>query len=81
VDSIRSQILALAEQHGVLSAHGSHELKAEAISRLADNDLPQDDASRCLVRLRRAGVLTPAQGHDWLLRLHEEETASQVPSE
>ena len=74
--TVKTQILTLAAEHGVSQERDATSYKAEAISRLADNDLKQDNARRQLIALRRAGVLTQAEGHEWLLRLHDEEDAS-----
>lgn len=74
---VRARILALAQTHGLADAAPRPlETMAEAITRLAGNDCPHDLASRALVRLCQAGVLTLEEGQAWLLELDAEASSS-----
>ena len=80
MSSVREQIMNLAEQHGISVSvpADKSELWAEAISRLSDNDVPQDQTRRALVRLRRMGAISQEDGHAWLIKLYFEQDATSA---
>ena len=69
---VYQEILNLAKLHNISLEATDFNLKAEAISRLSDNDILVNDATRALVGLRQAGILTPQQGYKLLGDLIEE---------
>jgi len=52
------RILALAKEHGITFTPSALDTFGETITRLADNDLEHTDATRALIALRQANILS-----------------------
>lgn len=53
-----ARILAMAQTHGITIAPSALDTFGETIARLADNDLEHSDATRALIALRQANILS-----------------------
>ena len=74
--SVREAIMEMARQHNISLVLTDMDIKAYAIATLSDNDVKNDEARLALVNMRRAGLLSAADGHQWLIKLIQEEKST-----
>lgn len=67
--TIYQHIIDLACQHNISYEPNDVDVMACAITRLADNDVVSNNATRALAHLRRAKVIDTAEAHKLLLGL------------
>jgi len=67
--TIYQYIIDLACQHNISYEQNNVDVMAAAITRLADNDVVSNDATRALAHLRRAKIIDTPHAHKLLLGL------------
>lgn len=60
-ETVRSQILDQANQHGVCYRLTPDDALAEVVTRLSDDEIVTDEIEDLLVALKRAGVISGAE--------------------
>lgn len=71
--SVREQVLALAQQHGVSTQPNGLDEMALGITHAAGDDIEMDEADIALVHLIREGHISLREGQQFYIQYHSQE--------